>query len=264
MSDDGMARVRSRDGTEIAYRVSGHGPPLVLVHGTGSNHTTWRGLTPYLDPHLTVCALDRRGRGASGDAGEYDMRREFEDVAAVVAAASDAGSAGAALLGHSFGGLCALGAAVMSDEVERLILYEPALTPDPPDVIARLTALHDTGDFDDLLAVFLRDGAAMSPEQIQEVRTIPGWWESRLAGAHTIARELAVPGPFTLGDAARIGLPTLLITGGDSPDAMRGDVEALAATIPDARTVVLEGQRHIAHLEDPERFAGELVSFLIG
>jgi pimeloyl-ACP methyl ester carboxylesterase len=76
-----MTRVTSRDGTQIAYWASGEGPPLVVVHGTTADHTRWRPLLPYLEPHATVHAIDRRGRGASGDAPDYQVTREFEDVA---------------------------------------------------------------------------------------------------------------------------------------------------------------------------------------
>ena len=79
-----VTRVASRDGTEIGWWTSGEGPPLVLVHGAVADHTRWRPLLPYLEAHATVHAMDRRGRGASGDAPVYDLAREFEDVAAVV------------------------------------------------------------------------------------------------------------------------------------------------------------------------------------
>ena len=62
------ASVASRDDTEIAYWTSGDGPPIVLVHGTPADHTRWRPLLPYLERQVTVHAIDRRGRGASGDA----------------------------------------------------------------------------------------------------------------------------------------------------------------------------------------------------
>jgi pimeloyl-ACP methyl ester carboxylesterase len=75
--------VASRDGTQIAYWTSGSGPPLVLVHGASADHRRWRPLLPYLEPYLTVHALDRRGRGATGDAPEYRLERGYQDVAAV-------------------------------------------------------------------------------------------------------------------------------------------------------------------------------------
>ena len=71
--------VASRDGTQIAYWTSGAGPPLVLVHGAPADHTRWRPLLPYLEPYVTVHALDRRGRGDSGDAPEYRLEREYEE-----------------------------------------------------------------------------------------------------------------------------------------------------------------------------------------
>lgn len=71
------ASVSSGDGTEISYWTSGDGPPIVLVHGAPADHTRWRPLLPYLEQHLTVHAIDRRGRGASGDAGEYSLEREY-------------------------------------------------------------------------------------------------------------------------------------------------------------------------------------------
>ena len=83
--------VVSRDATEIAFWTSGCGPPLVLVHGAPADHTRWRPLLPYLEPHVTVHAIDRRGRGASRDAAEYRLEREYEDVAAVVDAVAASG-----------------------------------------------------------------------------------------------------------------------------------------------------------------------------
>ena len=79
-----VTRVQSRDGTEIAYWTTGHGPPLVLVHGTPADHTRWWPLLPHLERHFTV-QRDRpaRSRGERRLARVH-LDREFEDVAAVV------------------------------------------------------------------------------------------------------------------------------------------------------------------------------------
>jgi pimeloyl-ACP methyl ester carboxylesterase len=103
LSESFVTRVVSRDGTEIAYWTSGDGPPLVLVHGAPADHTRWRPLLPYLESHATVHAMDRRGRGASGDAPDYHLAREFEDVAAVVDAVAEASRSAVDVYGHSFG-----------------------------------------------------------------------------------------------------------------------------------------------------------------
>ena len=78
------ATVTSKDGTPIAYWRSGEGPPLVLVHGTSADHSRWTPVLPAFEQHFNVYAVDRRGRGGSGDSEDYSIEREFEDVAAVV------------------------------------------------------------------------------------------------------------------------------------------------------------------------------------
>ena len=52
--------VTSKDGTTIAYWRSGHGPPLVLVHGTTADHSRWAPVLQEFEKHFSVCAVDRR------------------------------------------------------------------------------------------------------------------------------------------------------------------------------------------------------------
>ena len=118
-----VTRIPSRDGTAIAYWTSGKGPPLVVVHGAAADHSRWRPLLPYLEPHATVHTIDRRSRGQSGDGREYHFTREFEDVAAVVDAVAEASGSSVDLYGHSVGGLFAFGGATLTSDVRRLVLY---------------------------------------------------------------------------------------------------------------------------------------------
>src|SRR5690606_11155790 len=78
-----METVTSKDGTVIGYWMSGPGPPLLLVHGTTADHRRWAAVSPRLERHFSVFAMDRRGRGGSTDAPDYDGMRETEDAAAV-------------------------------------------------------------------------------------------------------------------------------------------------------------------------------------
>jgi pimeloyl-ACP methyl ester carboxylesterase len=115
-----MKIVASRDGTLIACEQGGRGPHLVLVHGTSSNSSRWEAVRPRLEEHFTVARMDRRGRGGSGDSTEYAIEREFEDVATVVNALDGP----ILLFGHSFGAVCALEAAMRTDKLAGLVLYE--------------------------------------------------------------------------------------------------------------------------------------------
>src|SRR5262245_17922096 len=135
----------SKDGTPIGFERSGKGPPLVLVHGTSADHTRWKPLLPELESRFTLYAVDRRGRGGSGDASTYSVEREFEDIAAVV----DAVGEPSFLLGHSYGAVCALEASLRTHNVRKLVLYEPPIRTAEPlyplGAAERLQALLDSG-----------------------------------------------------------------------------------------------------------------------
>ena len=75
--------VTSPDGTRIAVFSAGAGPALLLVHGTTADHRTWRVVGPQLARRRRIHAIDRRGRGDSGDAQPWAIERELEDLAAV-------------------------------------------------------------------------------------------------------------------------------------------------------------------------------------
>src|SRR5581483_11512741 len=113
-----LLRVSSPDGARLAVWRSGEGPPLVLVHGTTVSHSDWLPVLPALRRQFTVYAMDRRGIGASEDAEPYALEREFEDVAAVVESVGEP----VFLLGHSFGALCSLEAALRTKNIRKLVL----------------------------------------------------------------------------------------------------------------------------------------------
>ena len=84
-TDQAADRISAPDLTPIAYWTAGTGNPIVLVHGTTSDHTTYNELTPHLARSRTVVSFDRRGRGQSGDGrADYDVEREFADLATLV------------------------------------------------------------------------------------------------------------------------------------------------------------------------------------
>jgi len=256
-----LRHVASLDGTRIAVHRSGEGPPLVLVHGAAADHSRWRPVLPALERRFTVLAVDRRGRGGSGDAAAYALEREVEDVVAVVEAAGEP----VALLGHSHGAVCALEAARLAGGVRALVLYEPPLgfVRWPAGVAGRLEALLSEGRRDALLEVFLSEVAGLPADQIAHMRSLPAW-EGRLAAAHTIPREERVNREYAFDPArfAGIDVPALMLTGGDSPPGFRAAADAVAAALPDCRVVVMPGQRHAAMDTDPARFTGEVTAFL--
>lgn len=256
-----VERVVSRDGTTIAAWKSGEGPPLVLVHGGAADHTRWAPVLPALEKRFTVFAMDRRGRGQSGDGDDYALEREFEDVAAVVASAGREVN----LLGHSSGGLCSLEAALLTDNVRRLILYEPSMGIVVPgtQVVDGLEELLKKGDRDELLIFFFRDVVGAPPEQIAQMRSLPAW-EGRRVAAHTIPRELRADTEYAFApDRFReFRIPTLVLEGGDSSAPFKAANEAVRAALPECRVATMPGQRHAAMDTGTELFTAEVLSFL--
>jgi pimeloyl-ACP methyl ester carboxylesterase len=264
-----LTHIQSRDGTEIAFFTSGDGLPLLLVHGGAGDHTRWGALLPHLEPHFTVHAMDRRGRGASGDHPDYAIEREYEDVAAVVdVIARDSGSP-IAVYGNSYGGICAFGGAPLTTNISRLALYEgwPPVNPEafaPPEgYLEQAESMLESGEREAVLEMTLRVVVKMSEEELRAFKAHPSW-PSRVAAAHTIPREerAFLENNFNPNHAAKITAPTLLITGSNSPD-WHPEVKTVAAALPNARIEILEGQGHIADITAPEMVAERLLGFLL-
>lgn len=263
--------VTSSDGTPIAVFSSGHGPPLILVHGAAADHTTFRVAGPLFAERFRVHAIDRRGRGASGDGPGYDVRREFEDIAAVAAAISVEAGRPADVVGHSFGGRVTLGAALGSPPaIRRAVVYEGAPpAPRAPyqerELPSRLRALLAERGPEALLEVFLGEVVGLAPDELAAYRANPVW-PARVAAAATIVRELEAE----ISDAAglealgRVEIPVLQVLGGASRAPFRIATEALDARLRDGRVVTIEGAKHAAHHTHAGRFVSEVETFLAG
>jgi pimeloyl-ACP methyl ester carboxylesterase len=257
-----VEHVESSDGTPIAYWRSGEGPPLVLLHGATSAHWSFALLVPALVDRFTVFAVDRRGRGESGDRPDYAIEREFEDAAAVV----DSIRAPASLFGHSYGATVALGAALLAENLHKLILYEGS-----PGVAA--AAGEDLDRVDELIAQGQDEGALLhalrsfgfTTEELEQLRAAPTW-PRRVAAAPTVAREARAEEACRF-DPVRLGAlttPTLLLLGDQSPAWAGEGTEQIRALLPNARVVVLLGQAHMAHVTAPDLVADEIARFLGG
>jgi pimeloyl-ACP methyl ester carboxylesterase len=258
-----MRKIKSKDGTQIAYSVTGAGPPLILVHGTTADHTRWPSVLPLFEDRFTVYAIDRRGRGESGDNEFYAIEREFEDVASVV----DSIGEPANVLGHSFGALCVLGASILTQKMKKMVLYEPYIYSGvdvyPPGIANRVEALVSAGDRNGAVSSMFRQLLQMPNDEIEELRLLPSW-AVRVAVAHTIARETRAEEQYRFlpEQYADLSVPTLLLQGGDSPAFLKHVTEMLHKALPNGRIMIMPEQQHIAMNTAPELFASAVLRFL--
>ena len=260
-----MKTIKSSDGTLIAYEKTGEGPPLVLVHGTPDDHTYWEMVLPMLTKHFTTYTIDRRGRGKSGDAAGYKLELEFDDVASVV----DMIGQQVILLGHSHGGIVSLEAATRTNNLSKLILYEPPIMnggeePDNSllDAVANIEASLKEGKNEQALLLFQKELVGMPPEEIENERSTP-YWQVTVNAAPTLPRELKAAAEYEF-DATRfngLSIPTLLLSGSESPSLFKEVTKILDETLPNSKIITLEGQEHDAARTAPDLFADKVIKF---
>lgn len=270
--------IESADGTPIAWWETGRPaaipapdlatPALVLVHGATADHSAFRAVAPLLVHQRRVIAIDRRGRGASGDRLPYAIEREYEDVAAVVDWLAAATGRSVDVLGHSFGGRCGLGAALLTDHLRRLVVYEGAPAAhgqafQDPDLLARLELLAARGDLDGLMATFMGEVVGLDPAELEAYRAAPTW-PLRAAAAPTAIRELrAESGRDAAAEHfAEIRIPVLQLVGGASPEIFRTGARELDDLLLNGRLISLAGQKHAAHHTGPLIFVAAIEGFL--
>lgn len=257
-----LADVFSADGTKLSARVTGNGTPLVLVHGTGDSKDTWGAVELLLAEHHTVWSYDRRGRGQSGDGAGYSLQRDIEDVQAVLAAAGPTPH----LLGHSFGGVCALEAARLRQPLCSLVLFEPPVHAGrAKDAADRSAARLAAGDPEGALEIFLADLAGMPAEEREAFRSEPSAWRPFVEMASTVCREIQALAnhPWDPSRFASVTVPTLQLSAELTEGAVYPTHDDIREALPQAVHTTIPGQGHMAFVDDPKGFAELTVDFTL-
>jgi pimeloyl-ACP methyl ester carboxylesterase len=244
--------VTSADGTAIAFRRLGSGPGIVLVQGAMGSAENYIELAAALANRFTVTLPERRGRGASGPAGEhYEIDREVEDLTSVL---SESGAR--FVFGLSSGAVIILQALLDTTMIEKAALYEPPLfVDDPGKPAALLSKMKSQLERDKTAAVLVTGmkGGQMGPPIVNH---IPAWMLAPFIGyvmraeakqgaggyitmedlAPTLVQDFTVVAAST-GDTEkyrRIGVPVLLLGGNTSPAFLKESLSALEQVLPRA------------------------------
>ena len=254
--------VRSKDDTLITYECQGKGPTLLIVHGGTGDRTRWTPLFPFLRSRFTVCAMDRRGHGESEPGSNYSLHKEVEDVLAVVNSRPDP----VFVLGHSIGGVFALEAALETNKIAKLVLYEPPLQDGDHTAIAdQMEKMIKSGKREQALETFLREIVKVSPKEIDIMKTRPGW-QNRVASVDIQIREIRALSKYSFDEQRFTTLKTqaLLLAGSNtrSPQ-LKQATELLKKTLPNWVLIEFEGQEHNAMDTIPREFAGVVTKFLL-
>jgi pimeloyl-ACP methyl ester carboxylesterase len=258
-----VQRIRSSTGATISYDLYGSGTPLVLVHGSFSDHeTNWEFVKPLFEKQFTVHAIARRGRGETDATEGHSLEEESLDVAALIRSIGEP----VFLLGHSYGAQTALAAAAtVPDRVRRLVLYEPpSRRVLDEELLARLEELTQAGRWNDFALTFLRDGLRVPAAELDELRATQ-LWPPIVADAEASLGDLRALVRYEL-RAERfrdLRVPVMLQIGTESPRHLYA-TDDLAAVLPDVRIEELPGQAHEGMTTAPEMYAESVSRFLLG
>ncbi len=246
--------ISSADGTRIGFEDLGpaDAPAVIYVHGA----TAYRAISPgpaalSASGGLRVVAFDRRGRGESGDAEEYAVDREIEDIAALV----DHVGGNAILLGESSGAVLALEAALAGVPVAAVAAFEPpyivddARPPIPKDYIARLDAFAADGDRLGALRYFSLEAVGLPPAMVDQMLASP-FMAAVEPFADTLRYDARVMGDTMAGDVdalqryTPLNVPVTILVGESTFPSIRSGAAAFAELVPGSELVVVPGGDH--------------------
>jgi pimeloyl-ACP methyl ester carboxylesterase len=269
--EDRIHRAVSTDGTEVAGRVQGVGPPLVLIHGGLSDgDQAWGPLLAFLEARFTCYLISTRGRGLSAAPADedYSLERLVEDVVSFV----DSIGQPVGLVGHSLGGALALGAAANSTVVSAVAVYEPAVFEAPSEVNPRAEAkAARIGEAvaDSRLAEAAREmveGAVTDDEMAAISRTgVLESWATNVRVALQEAQQAGEsrrPTPTDASALTRLDVPVLYLHGSHTPTTWYVEgARHVADHVVDFRQVEVVGAAHLTPHFAPELIADELIQF---
>jgi pimeloyl-ACP methyl ester carboxylesterase len=245
-----MDRFASFDGVELAYRVTGSGPPVVLLHGfAADSERNWVGpgvVAALEGAGRQTVVLDARGHGHSDKPHEpsaYANAAMARDVTCLV---EHLGIEQVDVCGYSMGARTAMTLAASGEHVRSAVfggvgrrLGSRAMTESAPTIGEGLVAA-DAASIDDPVARGFREFADSTKADLKALSAF------QLSGA------------FPRTDLSTIRVPALVIAGAD--DRLAGSPHDLAERIPGAEVEVVTGD-HLSAVFDPA-FREAIVAFL--
>jgi pimeloyl-ACP methyl ester carboxylesterase len=243
-----------RDGTRIFYEDHGAGPAVLLTHGYTATLRMWDPqVAAFADRYRMIC-WDMRGHGSSDspdDPAAYSQAATVADMTAVLDAA---GVERAVVGGLSLGGFMSLQFHLVHPErVRALMLFDTGPGYKKADGRAEWNRLANR-----YAARFETEGLAGLGSGT-EVRVAAH--RSAQGLAHAARGMLAQTDARVIESLPAIAVPTLLIVGSEDKPFL-GAMDYMAAKIPRATKVVIEGAGHAPNLERPDAFNHAVASFL--
>lgn len=255
-------------GHNVVYRVTGSGPPVVLIHGMVNSSRHWRDVAERLADRYTVIVPDLIGHGDSATPrGDYSLGAHATVIRDLLSAL---GIERATIVGHSLGG----GVAMVffwqfPERVERLALVSSGGLGGEVSPLLRSAALPG---FRSLIGLFanrfvirlLQAGGAQANAVARALRPLETRG-AREAFVQTLRAVIDVRGQrVSANDRLYLleDMPTLIAWGERDRTIPIEHGLAAHAAVPHSHFVTLPRAAHFPHLEDPEGLAAALGDFI--
>jgi pimeloyl-ACP methyl ester carboxylesterase len=284
-------RTASVNGATLAYREQGEGESVVFVHGSPDDLRSWKQQLPGIGASYRAIAYSRRYARPNEDIPPDVDDQTLPHVDDLVAFLRVMGAAAAHLVGHSWGGLIALMAAIRHPQVVRsLVLQEPpvlslvmSVPPRPRELLrllvrrpgtARVILSFAAKTWTPTQQAFRRgdDEAAMQTfghgllgketyERLPEERKQQAFENVRAVRAQVLG--VGFP-PLSEDDVRGVQVPTLLMTGERSPPYLPRLTDLLQQLLPNAERVEIAAASHLMNEENPGAVNDAILRFLAG
>ncbi|MDP3276461.1 MAG: alpha/beta hydrolase [Deltaproteobacteria bacterium] len=240
----------------LSAEISGNGPPLLAVHASGMSSRQWVRLARDAHAQFTVHAVDLLGVGKTplSDPSAYSLDLEVSALVSTLATLP----APAVLVGHSYGAMVALEAALRSPRLVRaMVLYEPVIVH-----LARETGSAQARS--EIAAIHTLMQVPITESYEPWLQGFIDWWNGPgayaslpaptraqyLSTAHEAHRQAGAVSQctVTLERLRTLEIPTLFLTGNLSPACARESAQKASDAMPDAQLLALEGMGHMGPL----------------
>lgn len=250
----------------LNYKVSGTGPPLIILHGFLGSLDNWQTHARALSDIAKVYIVDARNHGRSPHYPEHTYALMAEDLKTFM---DEQGLAKASLLGHSMGGKTAMEFANRYPQmIEKLIIADisPREYTWNYDVIfsalhnVKLDKVENRSDAEDMLREVIKD-EGMAQFLLKSLDRNPDGtyeWKMNLDVLYNnfdeVIKGIKLEGTYPF--------PTLVIRGANSKYVEDTDLADYKEHFPDLEIVTLENAGHWLHAEAPKAFLEAVRGFL--
>jgi pimeloyl-ACP methyl ester carboxylesterase len=238
----GQAQV---NGISIHYAITGHGSPVIFLHGGLANVDYWGNQVPAVAAHHTVILMDSRGHGRSTrDTRPYGYDLMADDVIALMDALK---IPKADIVGWSDGGILGLDLAMRyKDRIGKVFAFAANTV---------TSGVKDGVEKNPTFAAYIERAG-------REYRTLSATPDDYNAFVEQISRMWAEQPNWSDAQLRDIDTPVLVVDGDHDEAIKREHTEYMAATIPHAGLLILPNVSHFAFLQDPDQFNFAILHFL--